>query len=334
MAEKTEKETSEKKKDEKQQDQTLGEKAADEQENVGEVSDTEQKEAPKREKKPRAEFTPLDLGNEDNVSDWLVNMLSARLWDFAINNMEWVGDLCDRAFFTRNEAKEAKRQMALNVKAAKQRAADASKKAITNEDGTINAAAAESLVYDDKGKLVQLGDYVIQPNDKLVDAEGKPLQGKTQDEINAQIEQSRKNVEAQKKAAEQTKSNSGKGKEKAPKEGKKKEGKKADGKKKASKGKEKAKGTKEKAGKSQKNTRARQKRSPKEAAQAARSTQQAKKDRAKQGQIASNKKRAVKQSKQATQSSKNRILNLSRQNRQSRANTNTINRSAKRDGRS
>lgn len=322
MAEKTEKETSE-----KQKFQTFSDNAnAGEQENIGEVSDTEQTDAPKREKKPRAEFTPLDMGNEDNVSDWLVNMLSARLWDFAINNMEWVGDLCDRTFFSHNEVKEEKRRMALNIKAAKQRAAESAKKTMTNEDGTINAGAAKTRVYDDEGKLVKLGDYEVQPNDKLVDAEGKPLQGKTPQEIENQIQQSRKNVAA--------KENNGKApeKEKGSKEGKKKE------KKKPAKGKGKTKGTKEKGtkkqeGNSQKNTRARQKRSPRDAAQTARSTQQAKKDLSKQGRVASNKKRAVNKDKQETQSSKNKILNLSRQNQQSRANTNTINRSAKRDGR-
>lgn len=321
MAEKTEKETSE-----KQKFQTFSDNAnTDGQENIGEVSDTEQKSS-EHEKKERAEFSPLDLGNEDNVSDWLVNMLSSRLWDFAINNLEWAGDLCDRAFFARSERNAEKRRMALNIKAAKQRAAESAKKTMTNEDGTINAGAAKTRVYDDEGKLVKLGDYEVQPNDKLVDAEGKPLQGKTPQEIENQIQQSRKNVAA--------KENNGKApeKEKGSKEGKKKE------KKKPAKGKGKAKGTKEKGtkkqeGNSQKNTRARQKRSPRDAAQTARSTQQAKKDLSKQGRVASNKKRAVNKDKQETQSSKNKILNLSRQNQQSRANTNTINRSAKRDGR-
>ena len=165
-----------------QKARTINDAPEAEQENVGEVSDTEQQ-TPQREEKSRAEFSPPDLGNEDNVSTWLVNMLSGRLWDFALNNMEWVGDLCDRAFYSRMERNAEKRQMALKVKEAQQRAATASQKKLTNEDGTINAGAAKSRSYDENGKLVGLDDYALKPGDKVVDAEGKPLQGKTPEEM-------------------------------------------------------------------------------------------------------------------------------------------------------
>ncbi len=315
-----------------------------EQENVGEVSDTEQQ-TPQKEEKGRAEFSPPDLGNEDNVSDWLVNMLSGRLWDFALNNMEWIGDLCDRAFYSRMERNAEKRRMALKVKEAQQRAATASQKKLTNEDGTINAGAAKTRCYDDKGNLVGLDDYALKPGDKVVDAEGKPLQGKTPEEMEAQLRQSRQNVAEKNKSkplkeaplssnddrnAENDEKEKNKDKNKNKNKNKNRE-KNKDKKKKKKKSKSgngqtrsdnKNKDTKNNENSPRKKTRTRQKRSPQEAAQEARKTQQAKKERAQQGRIASNKKRNINKNKQKTQSSKNEILNMSRQNQQNRTNSN------------
>ena len=104
-------------------------------ENVGEFGDRQIEEMTK-EKKPRKEFQVLDLGNEDNVSDWLVNMLSGRLWDFAINNLEWAGDVIDRAISNRLERAAEKRQMAMAVKESRKKAQEAARKPLANEDGT------------------------------------------------------------------------------------------------------------------------------------------------------------------------------------------------------
>ena len=335
MADNTENETTA-----TQKAQTINDAPEAEQENVGEVSDTEQQ-TPQKEEKSRAEFSPPDLGNEDNVSDWLVNMLSGRLWDFALNNMEWIGDLCDRAFYSRMERNAEKRQMALKVKEAQQRAADASQKKLTNEDGTINAGAAKTRCYDENGKLVGLDDYALKPGDKVVDAEGKPLQGKTPEEMEAQLRQSRQNVAEKNKSKpskeaprssndDRNAENDEKGKNKDKNKNKNRE-KNKDKKKKKKKSKggngqtrsdNKNKDTKNNENSSRKKTRTRQKRSPQEAAQEARKTQQAKKERAQQGRIASNKKRNINKNKQKTQSSKNEILNMSRQNQQNRTNSN------------
>lgn len=339
MADNTENETTA-----TQQAQTINDAPEAEQENVGEVSDTEQQ-TPQKEEKSRAEFSPPDLGNEDNVSDWLVNMLSGRLWDFALNNMEWIGDLCDRAFYSRMERNAEKRQMALKVKEAQQRAATASQKKLTNEDGTINAGAAKSRSYDENGNLVGLDDYALKPGDKVVDAEGKPLQGKTPEEMEAQLRQSRQNVAEKNKSnplkeaplssnddrnAENDEKEKNKDKNKNKNKNKNRE-KNKDKKKKKKKSKggngqtrsdNKNKDTKNNENSSRKKTRTRQKRSPQEAAQEARKTQQAKKERAQQGRIASNKKRNINKNKQKTQSSKNEILNVSRQNQQNRTNSN------------
>lgn len=339
MADNTENETTA-----TQNAQTINDAPEAEQENVGEVSDTEQQ-TPQKEEKSRAEFSPPDLGNEDNVSDWLVNMLSGRLWDFALNNMEWIGDLCDRAFYSRMERNAEKRQMALKVKEAQQRAAVASQKKLTNEDGTINAGAAKTRCYDDKGNLVGLDDYALKPGDKVVDAEGKPLQGKTPEEMEAQLRQSRQNVAEKNKSkplketprssnddrnAENDEKEKNKDKNKNKNKNKNRE-KNKDKKKKKKKSKSgngqtrsdnKNKDTKNNENSSRKKTRTRQKRSPQEAAQEARKTQQAKKERAQQGRIASNKKRNINKNKQKTQSSKNEILNVSRQNQQNRTNSN------------
>lgn len=339
MADNTENETTA-----TQNAQTINDAPEAEQENVGEVSDTEQQ-TPQKEEKGRAEFSPPDLGNEDNVSDWLVNMLSGRLWDFALNNMEWIGDLCDRAFYSRMERNAEKRQMALKVKEAQQRAAAASQKKLTNEDGTINAGAAKTRCYDDKGNLVGLDDYALKPGDKVVDAEGKPLQGKTPEEMEAQLRQSRQNVAEKNKSkplkeaplssnddrnAENDEKEKNKDKNKNKNKNKNRE-KNKDKKKKKKKSKggngqtrsdNKNKDTKNNENSSRKKTRTRQKRSPQEAAQEARKTQQAKKERAQQGRIASNKKRNINKNKQKTQSSKNEILNISRQNQQNRTNSN------------
>lgn len=341
MADNTENETTA-----TQNAQTINDAPEAEQENVGEVSDTEQQ-TPQKEEKSRAEFSPPDLGNEDNVSDWLVNMLSGRLWDFALNNMEWIGDLCDRAFYSRMERNAEKRQMALKVKEAQQRAAAASQKKLTNEDGTINAGAAKTRCYDDKGNLVGLDDYALKPGDKVVDAEGKPLQGKTPEEMEAQLRQSRQNVAEKNKSkplkeaplssnddrnAENDEKEKNKDKDKNKNKNKNKNREKnKDKKKKKKKSKSgngqtrsdnKNKDTKNNENSSRKKTRTRQKRSPQEAAQEARKTQQAKKERAQQGRIASNKKRNINKNKQKTQSSKNEILNVSRQNQQNRTNSN------------
>lgn len=339
MADNTENETTA-----TQNAQTINDAPEAEQENVGEVSDTEQQ-TPQKEEKSRAEFSPPDLGNEDNVSDWLVNMLSGRLWDFALNNMEWIGDLCDRAFYSRMERNAEKRQMALKVKEAQQRAATASQKKLTNEDGTINAGAAKTRCYDDKGNLVGLDDYALKPGDKVVDAEGKPLQGKTPEEMEAQLRQSRQNVAEKNKSkplkeaplssnddrnAENDEKEKNKDKNKNKNKNKNRE-KNKDKKKKKKKSKSgngqtrsdnKNKDTKNNENSPRKKTRTRQKRSPQEAAQEARKTQQAKKERAQQGRIASNKKRNINKNKQKTQSSKNEILNVSRQNQQNRTNSN------------
>lgn len=339
MADNTENETTA-----TQNAQTINDAPEAEQENVGEVSDTEQQ-TPQKEEKGRAEFSPPDLGNEDNVSDWLVNMLSGRLWDFALNNMEWIGDLCDRAFYSRMERNAEKRQMALKVKEAQQRAAAASQKKLTNEDGTINAGAAKTRCYDDKGNLVGLDDYALKPGDKVVDAEGKPLQGKTPEEMEAQLRQSRQNVAEKNKSkplkeaplssnddrnAENDEKEKNKDKNKNKNKNKNRE-KNKDKKKKKKKSKggngqtrsdNKNKDTKNNENSPRKKTRTRQKRSPQEAAQEARKTQQAKKERAQQGRIASNRKRNINKNKQKTQSSKNEILNMSRQNQQNRTNSN------------
>lgn len=331
-----------------QKAQTIKDAPEAEQENVGEVSDTEQQ-TPQKEEKSRAEFSPPDLGNEDNVSDWLVNMLSGRLWDFALNNMEWIGDLCDRAFYSRMERNAEKRQMALKVKEAQQRAATASQKKLTNEDGTINAGAAKSRSYDDKGNLVGLDDYALKPGDKVVDAEGKPLQGKTPEEMEAQLRQSRQNVAEKNKSKplkeaplssnddrnaenDEKEKNKDKDKDKNKNKNKNKNREKNKNKKKKKKKSKsgngqtrsdnKNKDTKNNENSPRKKTRTRQKRSPQEAAQEARKTQQAKKERAQQGRIASNKKRNINKNKQKTQSSKNEILNVSRQNQQNRTNSN------------
>lgn len=339
MADNTENETTA-----TQNAQTINDAPEAEQENVGEVSDTEQQ-TPQKEEKSRAEFSPPDLGNEDNVSDWLVNMLSGRLWDFALNNMEWIGDLCDRAFYSRMERNAEKRRMALKVKEAQQRAATASQKKLTNEDGTINAGAAKSRSYDENGNLVGLDDYALKPGDKVVDAEGKPLQGKTPEEMEAQLRQSRQNVAEKNKSkplkeaplssnddrnAENDEKEKNKDKNKNKNKNKNRE-KNKDKKKKKKKSKSgngqtrsdnKNKDTKNNENSPRKKTRTRQKRSPQEAAQEARKTQQAKKERAQQGRIASNKKRNINKNKQKTQSSKNEILNVSRQNQQNRTNSN------------
>ena len=341
MADNTENETTA-----TQNAQTINDAPEAEQENVGEVSDTEQQ-TPQKEEKSRAEFSPPDLGNEDNVSDWLVNMLSGRLWDFALNNMEWIGDLCDRAFYSRMERNAEKRRMALKVKEAQQRAAAASQKKLTNEDGTINAGAAKTRCYDDKGNLVGLDDYALKPGDKVVDAEGKPLQGKTPEEMEAQLRQSRQNVAEKNKSKplkeaplssnddrnsenDEKEKNKDKDKNKNKNKNKNRE-KNKDKKKKKKKSKSgngqtrsdnKNKDTKNNENSPRKKTRTRQKRSPQEAAQEARKTQQAKKERAQQGRIASNKKRNINKNKQKTQSSKNEILNVSRQNQQNRTNSN------------
>lgn len=337
MADNTENETTA-----TQQAQTINDAPEAEQENVGEVSDTEQQ-TPQKEEKSRAEFSPPDLGNEDNVSDWLVNMLSGRLWDFALNNMEWIGDLCDRAFYSRMERNAEKRQMALKVKEAQQRAAAASQKKLTNEDGTINAGAAKSRSYDENGNLVGLDDYPLKPGDKVVDAEGKPLQGKTPEEMEAQLRQSRQNVAEKNKSKplkeaplssnddrnaendekEKNKDkNKNKNKNREKNKDKKKKKKKSKGGNGQTRSDNKNKDTKNNENSSRKKTRTRQKRSPQEAAQEARKTQQAKKERAQQGRIASNKKRNINKNKQKTQSSKNEILNVSRQNQQNRTNSN------------
>lgn len=339
MADNTENETTA-----TQNAQTINDAPEAEQENVGEVSDTEQQ-TPQKEEKSRAEFSPPDLGNEDNVSDWLVNMLSGRLWDFALNNMEWIGDLCDRAFYSRMERNAEKRRMALKVKEAQQRAAAASQKKLTNEDGTINAGAAKTRCYDENGNLVGLDDYALKPGDKVVDAEGKPLQGKTPEEMEAQLRQSRQNVAEKNKSnplkeaplssnddrnAENDEKEKNKDKNKNKNKNKNRE-KNKDKKKKKKKSKggngqtrsdNKNKDTKNNENSSRKKTRTRQKRSPQEAAQEARKTQQAKKERSQQGRIASNKKRNINKNKQKTQSSKNEILNVSRQNQQNRTNSN------------
>lgn len=325
-----------------QKAQTIKDAPEAEQENVGEVSDTEQQ-TPQKEEKSRAEFSPPDLGNEDNVSDWLVNMLSGRLWDFALNNMEWIGDLCDRAFYSRMERNAEKRRMALKVKEAQQRAAAASQKKLTNEDGTINAGAAKTRCYDDKGNLVGLDDYALKPGDKVVDAEGKPLQGKTPEEMEAQLRQSRQNVAEKNKSKplkeaplssnddrnaenDEKEKNKDKNKNKNKNREKNKDKKKKKKKSKSGNGQtrsdNKNKDTKNNENSPRKKTRTRQKRSPQEAAQEARKTQQAKKERAQQGRIASNKKRNINKNKQKTQSSKNEILNVSRQNQQNRTNSN------------
>ena len=325
-----------------QKARTINDAPEAEQENVGEVSDTEQQ-TPQKEEKSRAEFSPPDLGNEDNVSDWLVNMLSGRLWDFALNNMEWIGDLCDRAFYSRMERNAEKRQMALKVKEAQQRAATASQKKLTNEDGTINAGAAKSRSYDENGKLVGLDDYALKPGDKVVDAEGKPLQGKTPEEMEAQLRQSRQNVAEKNKSKplketprssnddrnaendekEKNKDkNKNKNKNREKNKDKKKKKKKSKGGNGQTRSDNKNKDTKNNENSSRKKTRTRQKRSPQEAAQEARKTQQAKKERAQQGRVASNKKRSITKNKQRTQSSKNKVLNVSRQNQQNRTNSN------------
>lgn len=170
-------------------------------ENVGEFGD-QAVGVEEKEKKDRKEFTPLDLGNEDNVSDWIVNMLSGRLIDFAVNNLEWVGEWVDRGVTNKYEKMEYKRQMALASKEAKKAAQKASKEKMANKDGTINASKSTTRVYDENGKLTQLDDYVLQPKDKLVDGEGKPVSGKMND-IEKQLKDVYDRQEAQRQAEQE-----------------------------------------------------------------------------------------------------------------------------------
>lgn len=78
--------------------QEAGQYTAEEQqqqpENVGAFKAKEhEEEAP--EKSPG--YTPFAWGNEDNVSDWLVNIFSGRLQDWFVANMEWAGHYVDKA---------------------------------------------------------------------------------------------------------------------------------------------------------------------------------------------------------------------------------------------
>ncbi len=77
---------------------------------VGNFKAKEHKEE-EEEKPPHYKF--IDLGNESNISDWLVGMLSGRLQDWFIGNLEFVGyyadkmlNKVDKAFDRRDEKKQ------------------------------------------------------------------------------------------------------------------------------------------------------------------------------------------------------------------------------------
>lgn len=302
------------------QDQTADKNIEQLDENIGEFGD-QQIDEQSREKKPRKEFQVLDLGNEDNVSDWLVNMLSGRLWDFAINNLEWAGDIIDRAISNRMENIAEKRQMALKIKEIKQKGQEAARKPLVNENGTLNAAAAKQRTYDDKGNLIMLDDYKVQKGDKIVDAEGNPLTGKTVKDIEKQVQESKKRMdekqpkEQQKEGAE----NTGKGgNEKRPRKKIKRKD-----------GKEGKSGKKEKSGKSAEKAKEQPKKKGKRTLQAAgksvRETQAAKESQKRQVRQNKSRKKAVQQEKNNTKSSRNRILDLAHRSQRNNANSNTRN---------
>ena len=366
------------------QDQTADKNIEQLDENIGEFGD-QQIDEQSREKKPRKEFQVLDLGNEDNVSDWLVNMLSGRLWDFAINNLEWAGDIIDRAISNRMENIAEKRQMALKIKEIKQKGQEAARKPLVNEDGTLNASAAKSRTYDDKGNLIMLddyevrkgdkivdakgnpltgkmadiekqlhedarksllnkdgtlnaaaadsrgydekgnltslGSYPIQKGDKIVDAEGKPLTGKTMKDIEKQLQESKKRVDEKQSKGQQKEGaeNTGKGgNEKRPRKKIKRKA-----------GKEGKDGKKEKSGKSAEKAKEQPKKKGKRTLQAAgksvRETQAAKESQKRQVRQNKSRKKAVQQEKNNTKSSRNRILDLAHRSQRNNANSNTRN---------
>lgn len=314
MAEKNTKET--KIKDDKPQ--TVDKEIEQADENVGEFGDQQTEELSK-EKKPRKEFQVLDLGNEDNVSDWLVNMLSGRLWDFAINNLEWAGDVIDRAISNRIERAAEKRQMAMKLKEIKKKAQEAARKPLANEDGTLNAAAAKQRTYDDKGNLIMLDDYKIQKGDKIVDAEGKPVTGKTVKDIEKQVQESQKRM-AEKQSKEQQKDgteNNGKGgnEKRSRKKIKRKDGKEGKGDKKEKSGKT--------AEKSKEQPKKKGKRTLQAAGKSTQETQAAKESKKRQARQNKSRQKAVQQEKNNTKSGRNQILALAHKNQRNNANSNT-----------
>ena len=301
-------------------DQAAGKENEQAEENVGEFGDQQTDERSAK-RLPRKEFQVLDLGNEDNVSDWLVNMLSGRLWDFAINNLEWAGDVIDRAISNRIERSAEKRQMALKIKELKQKGQEAIRKSLVNEDGTLNAAAAKKRTYDDKGNLIMLDDYKIQKGDKIVDAEGKPIAGKTIEDIEKQVQESQKRM-AEKQPKEQQKDgaeNNGKG---GNEKRRRKKTKRKDGKEDKS-------GKKEKGGKNTEKNKEQPKKKGKRTLQAAgkstRETQTAKESKKQQVKQNKSRKKAVQQEKNNTKSSRNQILDLAHRNQRNNANSNTRN---------
>ncbi len=90
-------------------EENTDQKKATTEENVGHIEITENEDQPKvvghigakEEKeiteKERIDYTPLDWGKDDNISDFLVTMLSGNLSDWAINNAKFAGQYVDIA---------------------------------------------------------------------------------------------------------------------------------------------------------------------------------------------------------------------------------------------
>ena len=66
------------------------EKTEQGEENVGEASD-QQANVPEREPEEDLELPTINLGNEDNLADWLVAEFSGRALDDAINFLSFLG---------------------------------------------------------------------------------------------------------------------------------------------------------------------------------------------------------------------------------------------------
>ena len=67
---------------------------------VGHFGAKEEKEVTE---KDRIDYTPLDWGKDDNISDFLVTMLSGNLSDWFVNNMKFVGQYVDIAVERAND---------------------------------------------------------------------------------------------------------------------------------------------------------------------------------------------------------------------------------------
>lgn len=172
-------------------------------EKVGEFGENSRKDKEKEAEKP-IEFTPLNLGNETNISDWLVNMLSGRALDFVVNNIAWAGDFLHRhaGVYVEQyiEKRQKARQIAETEKADKKLAAAGNgkgtptpeqqaeaRKKLLDKDGNIDISRATTISTSDKNGLVSVGGYILTPNDKVVDGNGNPVptKGKDTDIVNA-----------------------------------------------------------------------------------------------------------------------------------------------------